>query len=70
INLGISPYPFMLAVSVAASMAFMTPVASPVNALVMTAGGYKFSDFAKIGVPLSLIVGVVMIVVIPLFFPF
>lgn len=70
INMGVSPYPLLLSVSVAASMAFMTPVASPVNALVMTAGGYKFSDFVKIGVPLSLVVGVVMVVVIPLFFPF
>ncbi len=70
INVGASPYPFLIAVSVAASMAFATPVASPTNALVMTAGGYKFSDFVKVGVPLQLVIWLMMMLTIPYFFPF
>ncbi|WP_071394175.1 SLC13 family permease [Bacillus tuaregi] len=68
INLGVSPYPFLIAVAVGASMAFATPVATPTNALVMTAGGYKFMDFVKIGVPLQLIMFVVMMIAIPILF--
>lgn len=69
-NMELSPYPFLLAVSIAASMAFATPVASPTNALVMTAGGYKFIDFVKIGVPLQIVLFIVMMIAIPFFFPF
>ncbi|GAB0171372.1 SLC13 family permease [Lysinibacillus sp. CTST325] len=65
-----SPTTFMIAVAVAASMAFVTPIASPTNALVMTAGGYKFMDFVKIGIPLQIIMFIVMMLVIPFFFPF
>ncbi|WP_370045517.1 SLC13 family permease [Lysinibacillus sp. RC79] len=65
-----SPTTFMIAVAVAASMAFVTPIASPTNALVMTAGGYKFMDFVKIGMPLQIIMFVVMVLAIPFFFPF
>ncbi|OCS93743.1 SLC13 family permease [Caryophanon latum] len=64
-----NPYTFMIAVAVAAGMAFATPIASPTNSLVMTAGGYKFSDFVKVGVPLQLIMFVAMMFIIPLFFP-
>lgn len=70
ISFGVSPYPFLLAVSVAASMAFATPVASPTNALVMAAGNYKFIDFVKVGLPLQLVLWVVMMFTIPFFFPF
>lgn len=69
ISIGASPYPFMIAVAVASSMAFATPVASPTNALVMTAGGYKFFDFVKVGVPLQILMFIVMMIFIPLFFP-
>jgi len=65
-----SPTTFMIAVAVAASMAFVTPIASPTNALVMTAGGYKFMDFVKIGIPLQIIMFIVMTLAIPFFFPF
>lgn len=65
-----SPTTFMIAVAVAASMAFVTPIASPTNALVMTAGGYKFMDFVKIGIPLQIIMFIVMMLAIPFFFPF
>ena len=69
-SLDVSPYPFLIAVTVAANMAFATPVASPTNALVMTAGNYKFIDFVKIGVPLQLILFIAMMILIPLLFPF
>ncbi|MBU9714645.1 SLC13 family permease [Bacillus tamaricis] len=69
IQLQVSPYPFLIAVSVAASMAFATPVASPPNALVMTAGGYTFKDFFKAGIPLQIVLLVVMLFAIPFFFP-
>lgn len=70
ITMGANPVPFLIAVTVAATMGFSTPVASPTNALVMTAGGYKFNDFVKIGVPLQIIMFVVMVIAIPLVFPF
>jgi len=70
IAMGASPTTFMIAVAVAASMAFVTPIASPTNALVMTAGGYKFMDFVKIGIPLQIIMFIVMMLAIPFFFPF
>ncbi|WP_337983089.1 SLC13 family permease [Lysinibacillus sp. C5.1] len=65
-----NPTTFMIGVAVAASMAFATPIASPTNALVMTAGGYKFMDFVKIGVPLQVIMFIVMMLAVPFFFPF
>lgn len=69
VGLGVNPTTLLIAVTVAVNMAFATPVASPTNALVMTAGGYKFSDFVKIGVPLQIIMTIVMMSIIPLFFP-
>ncbi|WP_339254934.1 SLC13 family permease [Sporosarcina sp. FSL W8-0480] len=69
LSIGVSPYPFLIAVAVGASMAFSTPVASPTNALVMTAGGYQFKDFVKIGVPLQFIMLIVMMIAIPILFP-
>ncbi len=68
-SLDVNPTTMLVAVAVSANMALATPVASPTNALVMTAGGYKFIDFVKIGVPLQLIMMIVMMVIIPLFFP-
>lgn len=70
IELGVSPYPFVVTVAVAASMAFATPVASPTNALVMNAGGYQFKDYVKIGVPLQIFLAVILIIFIPIFYPF
>ncbi|MBB4824438.1 di/tricarboxylate transporter [Sporosarcina luteola] len=69
LSMAVSPYPFLIAVAVGASMAFSTPVASPTNALVMTAGNYRFKDFVRAGVPLQLIMFIVMMIAIPLFFP-
>lgn len=66
----VSPYPFLFAVTVAASMCFASPFSTPPNALVMSAGRYKFIDYIKVGLPLQLIVGIVMIFVLPLLFSF
>lgn len=66
----VSPLPFAMVVGIAASAAFMTPVSSPVNTLVLGPGGYKFSDFLKIGVPFTIIVMFISIAVIPILFPF
>ena len=68
-NLGLHPQAFLMAVAIAASMAFASPVASPVNTLVMGAGNYKFSDYIKIGVPLILIMMVIVVLVLPLLWP-
>ena len=70
VSMGISPYPLLLAVSVGTSMCFASPFSTPPNALVMPVGKYTFMDYVKVGVPLQVIMGLVMIVVIPLFFPF
>jgi di/tricarboxylate transporter len=64
-----SPYPFAMIVALAASTAFMTPVSSPVNTLVVEPGNYTFGDFVRIGVPFSIIVLVVCIVLVPWLLP-
>lgn len=69
-SMGVSPYPFAMVVAMAASAAFMTPVSSPVNTLVLGPGKYAFSDFVKIGVPFTLLVMLVCVLLIPLLFPF
>lgn len=66
---GASPYPFAMVVALAASAAFMTPVSSPVNTLVLDPGGYRFTDFLRIGVPFTLLILLVSIVLVPLLFP-
>lgn len=65
-SLNISPYAMMMMVAVGASTAFLTPIASPVNTLVLTPGGYRFSDFSKVGFPLLIIIMVVSAVLVPL----
>ncbi len=66
----VSPVPFLFAVTVAASMCFASPFSTPPNALVMPAGQYTFMDYIKVGLPLQIIMGVVMVFVLPLLFPF
>jgi len=66
----VSPLPFMFAVTVAASMCFASPFSTPPNALVMSAGRYTFMDYVKVGLPMQIIFGIVMVVVLPLLFPF
>ena len=70
VQIGVSPVPFMFAVTVAASMCFASPFSTPPNALVMSAGQYTFMDYVKVGLPLQILMGVVMVIVLPLFFPF
>lgn len=68
-DLGFSPQPFAMIVALAASTAFMTPVSSPVNTLVVTPGRYSFGDFVRIGVPFSLIVMAVSVALVPWLLP-
>ena len=70
IQIGASPYPFLFAVTLGASMCFASPFSTPPNALVMPAGQYTFMDYVKVGLPLQIIMGIVMIFVLPLLFPF
>ena len=70
LQIGVSPVPFLFAVTVAASMCFASPFSTPPNALVMPAGQYTFMDYIKVGLPLQIIMGIVMILVLPLIFPF
>jgi di/tricarboxylate transporter len=69
-TLGLSPYPLMMAVSLAASAAFMTPFSHKANLLVMGAGGYRAMDYMKVGAPLTLAVFVLLALMIPLLMPF
>ena len=69
-KLAVSPIAFAMVVAIAASSAFMTPVSSPVNTMVFGPGGYKFSDFLKIGMPFTLLVMLVTVFLVPVFFPF
>jgi len=66
----VSPIPFMFAVTVAASMCFASPFSTPPNAMVMSAGRYTFMDYIKVGLPTQIIFGIVMVIVLPLLFPF
>ena len=64
-HLGLSPYPFAMTVALAASAAFITPVSSPVNTLVVGPGGYRFGDFVKVGTPLALMALLVTVLLVP-----
>ena len=69
-QIGVSPVPFMFAVTVAASMCLASPFSTPPNALVMSAGQYTFMDYIKVGLPLQIFYGIVMVIVLPMMFPF
>ena len=69
IALGVSPYALLMTIAIAASSAFVTPVASPVNTLVLSAGGYRFMDFVRVGLPLQILMLLGTLLVVPLFFP-
>lgn len=69
-QIGVSPVPFLFAVTLGASLCFASPFSTPPNALVMPAGKYTFMDYIKVGLPLQIIMGIVMILVLPLLFPF
>ena len=67
--LGVSPYPLLMTVAIAASTAFATPVASPVNTLVLGPGGYRFNDFLKVGLPLIILSLLITLLAVPVIFP-
>ncbi|MCI7310829.1 MAG: anion permease, partial [Prevotella sp.] len=69
-ELGASPYAFLFAVTLGASMCFASPFSTPPNALVMKAGQYTFMDYIKVGLPLQLVIGIAMVFILPLLFPF
>lgn len=67
---GVSPYAFLMAVTLGASMCFASPFSTPPNALVMKAGHYTFMDYVRVGLPLQIIIGVAMTFVLPAIWPF
>ena len=67
---GVSAVPMLMAVTVAASMCFASPFSTPPNALVMSAGGYRAIDYVRVGLPLQIVTAIVMIIALPLLFPF
>ena len=69
-GLGLSPYPLMMGVALAASAAFMTPFSHKANLLVMGAGGYRSMDYLRVGTPLTVILLAVIVWMVPLIFPF
>ena len=69
-DLGVSPYPFMMTVAVSASAAFLSPVGHAANVLVMGPGGYRFSDYFKVGLPLTLLTMIIVLIVVPLVWAF
>jgi di/tricarboxylate transporter len=69
-DMNVAPYPMMMAMAMAASASFMTPISHPANVMVMGPGGYRFVDYLKVGVPLTLIVFVTVLLVMPFFWPF
>jgi di/tricarboxylate transporter len=68
-NMGLSPYALMMAVAMAASASFTTPISHPANILVMGPGGYRFIDYLKVGGLLTLVILAVIIGVVPIFWP-
>lgn len=70
LSMGLNPYPFMIAVTVAASMCFASPFSTPPNAMVMGAGKYTFMDYVKVGLPLQVVILALMLFFIPIVFPF
>lgn len=68
--IGVSPLPFLITLMVAASAAFATPIGYQTNLMVFNVGGYRFADFLRIGVPLTLLVGLVTVLVVPLVWHF
>ena len=69
-SLAVSPYPLMMATAMAASASFASPVSHPANVLVMGPGGYRFTDYLRVGLPLTAVVFVVVMLVVPLFWAF
>ena len=69
-HLGVDPMPFVMAVMMGASAGFMTPIGYQTNLMIYAPGGYRFTDYVRVGAPLSLVVGVAVLWAIPVFWPF
>ena len=69
-GLDVSVLPFMMALTVAGAAAFLTPIATPVNLMVMQPGGYRFGDYWRLGLPLTLVFLAVAVMYVPLVWPF
>ncbi len=68
-DLGISPYALMMTVALSSSASFMSPVAHPANVLIMGPGGYRFTDYIKVGLPLTIVCLLVTLLVLPMVWP-
>ena len=68
-DLGISPYALMMVVAISASASFLSPVAHPANVLIMGPGGYRFADYLKVGIPLTVVTLVITLLILPIFWP-
>ena len=68
-SLGISPYALMMGIAMAASSSFTSPISHPANVLVMGPGGYRFIDYVKVGVPLTLVILIILMLILPVFWP-
>jgi len=69
-DLDVSARPVLMCVTVTAAAALITPVATPANLMVMGPGGYRFSDYWKLGLPMLVLFGVVAVLLVPVFWPF
>jgi di/tricarboxylate transporter len=69
-QIGVDPRGFAMAVALGASIAFMTPLGHPVNLLVMSSGGYRFRDYWRVGWPLTVMLVVLVVALVPVVFPF
>lgn len=69
-QMGVDPKPFFVAIAVAASMSFSTPIGYQTNLIVQGIGNYKFRDFVKVGLPLNILIFLIAISLIPLFWKF
>lgn len=69
-KMGCSPYPVVMAIAIAASCAFTTPVETPPNTLVLAPGKFKFMDYIKVGTPLVIVSMIICVAIIPMVWPF